>query len=126
VDEERQKILLDQNIPQALCGWLRERLKGCSVEHINELGFQGKTDEFIYWWAQQNGAIIITYDEDFADARFYPMGEHYGVVRLRVWPTTIEQTQKAMQRLIDELPPNAWRKCLIIIDNEKIRVRRVK
>jgi hypothetical protein len=71
------------------------------------------------------GAIIVTYDEDFADSRFYPLGHHHGIVRLRVWPTTIEQTQNAMERLITDLSPTHWYGCLIIIDNNKIRVRKV-
>jgi len=101
-------------------------LPGWEIQHVNELGFQGRPDEFLYLWAQENGAIIVTYDEDFADSRFYPLGHHHGIVRLRVWPTTIEQTQNAIERLIDDLSPPLWRKCLIIIDNQKIRVRKLK
>ena len=121
-----QRILLDQNIPQALSEWLQEKMPGWNIQHVNELGFQGKPDEFLYLWAQENGAIIDTYDEDFADSRFYPLGHHHGIVRLRVWPTTIEQTQIAMERLIADLSPHLWRNCLIIIDNQKIRVRKLK
>jgi len=126
VPEEFRRILLDQNIPQALSEWLKEKLPGWEIRHVNELGFQGRTDEFLYLWAQENGAIIVTYDEDFADSRFYPLGHHHGIVRLRVWPTTIEQTQNAMERLIADLPPSNWRDCLIIIDKQKIRVRKLK
>ena len=124
--EEFRRILLDQNVPQALSEWLEEKLPDWEIQHVNELGFQGKNDEFLFLWAQENGAIIVTYDEDFADSRFYPLGHHHGIVRLRVWPTTIEQTQKAMQRLIADLSPSKWRNCLIIIDNKKIRVRKLK
>jgi len=104
-----RKILLDQNVPQALSKWLRKKLPGWEIQHVNELGFQGKTDEFLYLWAQKNGAIIVTYDEDFADARLYSLGHHHGIIRLRVWPTTIEQAQKAMERLIADLSPSKWR-----------------
>jgi predicted nuclease of predicted toxin-antitoxin system len=124
--EEFRKVLLDQNIPQVLSEWLKEKLPDWEIRHVNELGFQGKTDKFLFLWAQKNGAIIVTYDEDFADSRFYPLGHHHGIVRLRVWPTTIEQTQKAMERLIADLSPSNWRNCLIIIDNHKIRVRKLK
>ena len=124
--EKFRRILLDQNVPQALSEWLEEKLPGWEIQHVNELGFQGKTDEFLFLWAQENGAIIVTYDEDFADSRFYPLGHHHGIVRLRVWPTTIEQTQKAMERLIADLSPSKWRDCLIIIENKKIRVRKLK
>lgn len=123
--EDAPSILLDQNIPEALSGWLKERLPNWIVQHVNELGFQGQTDEFLYLWAQQNGSIIITYDEDFADARFYPLGRHHGIVRLRVWPTTFEQTESAIERLMEALTPARWRGCLIIVDNKKIRVRRL-
>lgn len=45
------------------------------------------------------GAIVVTFDEDFADTRMYPVGSHAGVIRLQLWPTTIEQTEKALDRV---------------------------
>jgi len=126
VPDEIIRILLDQNIPQAISGWLKDKLPGWEIHHVNELGFQGRSDKFLYLWAQENSAIIVTYDEDFADSRSYPLGHHHGIVRLRVWPTTTEQTQNAMERLIDDLSPTLWRNCLIIIDNQKIRVRKLR
>ena len=124
--EEINRILLDQNIPQDLSKWLKEKLPGWEIRHVNELGFQGKTDEFLFMWVQEKISIIVTYDEDFADSRFYPLGHHHGIIRLRVWPTTIEKTKKAMERLIADLSPSEWGNCLIIIDNQKIRVRKLK
>ena len=123
--ESIKRILLDQNVPQALSGWLKERLPGWKIQHVNELGFQGRSDEFLFLWATENNAMILTYDEDFADSRFYPLGSHHGVIRLRVWPTTVEQTQKAMERLLSNFPPSNWPQCLIIIDNQKIRIRKL-
>lgn len=90
---------------------------------MNELGFQGCTDVYLFKWAQEHSAIIITYDEDFADARFYRLGANKGVIRLRVWPTSTESTINAIQRLLRQLPPEKWVGRLIIIDNQKIRVR---
>jgi len=89
------------------------------------IGFQGKPDLFLYQWAQEHNAIVITFDEDFADARMYPLGEHHGVIRLRVWPTTIENTQEALNRLFSQVQEHDLRKSLIIIDNYKIRVRKI-
>ena len=120
-----KRILLDQNVPQALSGWLKERLPEWDIQHVNELGFHGKSDEFLFLWALENEAIIVTYDEDFADSRFYPLGSHHGVIRLRIWPTTIEQTQNAIERLLSEFSPSNWLNCLIIIDNQKIRIRKL-
>lgn len=119
------KILLDQNVPLAVAEWLRDQRPDWEVQHVNELGFRGRSDDFLYQWAQENEAIIITFDEDFADARMYPLGRHHGIIRLRVWPTTVEVTQDALARLLADLPEADWRDSLIIIDNQKIRVRRL-
>jgi hypothetical protein len=71
-------------------------------------------------------AIIVTYDEGFADSRFYPLGSHHGIIRLRVWPTTAEQTRKTMERFLSDVPPPSWYNCLIIIDSGKILIRKIK
>ena len=115
VPEEPLRILLDQNVPKPVAVWLRNRCADWEIHHVNELGFEGKPDTFLQCWAQGKEAIIVTYDEDFADSRFYPLGEHHGIIRLRVWPTTIEKTQEAMERLLHDLPHSKWKKSLIII-----------
>lgn len=118
------KILLDQNVPREATRWLSEVRSEWTVMHVLDLGFAGKSDDFLYQWAQENGFLIITYDEDFADARMYHLGSHHGVIRLRVWPTTLEMTCSALRRLLESIPEAEWIGALIIIDNQKIRVRR--
>ena len=122
--DSRLTILLDQNVPLAVGEWLRKRRRKWTVHHVNELGFAGRDDAFLFRWAQREDAIVVTFDEDFADARTYPLGRHCGVIRLRVWPTSTEVATAAIQRLLDQLPSPQWPGSLIIIDNRKIRVRR--
>ena len=62
---EPLKLLCDQNIPMAVAVWLRSRKPSWTVHHVNELGFAGQTDDFLYRWARDQEAIVITYDEDF-------------------------------------------------------------
>jgi predicted nuclease of predicted toxin-antitoxin system len=93
------------------------------VHHTSEVGLQGKRDETIFAWAQRDAALIITFDEDFADRRAFPLGDHHGVVRLRVWPTTIEETQQALERLFAEVSEPELSGALIIVDRTRIRVR---
>jgi len=122
--EASLRCLIDQNVPFAVTEWLRIQRTDWFIQHVKDLGFEGKSDSFLYQWAQENKAIVITYDEDFADARMYPLGAHYGVIRLRIWPTTTENTQKALARMLMQIPDNDLPKSLIIIDNYKIRVRK--
>jgi predicted nuclease of predicted toxin-antitoxin system len=117
-------LVLDQNIPEAVVSWLSGQLPGWAVSHVKDLGLRGEPDEVIFRWAQHHQAIIATYDEDFADARMYPLGRHCGIIRLRIWPTTVENTKRAFTRLLASVPHADWPSSLIIIDNHKIRVRR--
>ncbi len=84
----------------------------------------GSSDQLIFEWAQRHGAIVITFDEDFADTRMYPVGSHAGVIRLRVWPTTVENTEAALERLLGATQEDALRGSLVIVDNLRIRIRR--
>jgi predicted nuclease of predicted toxin-antitoxin system len=119
------RILLDQNIPPVVCEFVRKRKPHWDVRHVNDVGLRGATDEAIFQWAQSDLSIVITFDEDFADARMYPAGSHAGVVRLRVWPTTIENTETALTRLFDSVAEEDLQGSLVIIDEAKIRIRRL-
>ena len=92
---------------------------------MRDIGLRGASDQIIFEWARENSAIVFTFDEDFADTRMYPTGSHDGVIRLRVWPTTIEQIEEALDRLLNAVPDESLSRSLIIIDNLKIRIRRV-
>jgi predicted nuclease of predicted toxin-antitoxin system len=118
------RVLLDQNIPPRVSGFVRGRKPSWEVRHVNDVGLRGATDDAIFRWAQIDGSIVITFDEDFADARMYPTGSHAGVVRLRVWPTTVENTEAALARLFDSIAEEELRGSLVIVDRRRIRVRR--
>ena len=121
---EALTVLLDQNVPRAIVHWLRARRTQWTIHHTSDVGLSGRPDGDIFAWAQQRHAVIITFDEDFADQRTFPTGSHAGIIRLRVWPTTIEETQDALERLLAEVPDAELARALVIIDREAIRVRR--
>ena len=118
------QILLDQNIPPVVMRFLRLHRPEWVVCHVSDLGMSGASDGEIFGWAQRNQAIVITFDEDFADARMYPAGAHAGVIRLRVWPTTVEETERALGRLLSHVDDDDLRGSLVIVDRNGIRVRR--
>ena len=102
---ESLRVLLDQNVPRAVAVWLRRSRPSWTVHHATQVGLGAKSDREIFEWAQARQAIIITFDEDCADQRSFPVGKHHGIVRLRVWPTTIDETQRALP--IPRPPGNA-------------------
>ena len=117
-------ILVDQNVPPQVCNFLRTRKPLWQVWHVSEVGLRGASDETIFQWAQKRGAVVITFDEDFADARMYPAGSHAGVIRLRVWPTTVENTEEGLARLFEIVTEDDLRGSLVIVDQRRIRIRR--
>ncbi len=110
-------------MPRAIAQWLRSRRPQWTIDHTSDVGLSGTPDDAIFAWAQTRQAIIITFDEVFADQRAFPLGAHAGIIRLRVWPTTIEETQHALERLLLEVPDADLARALVIIDREAIRVR---
>jgi predicted nuclease of predicted toxin-antitoxin system len=116
-------VLLDQNVPQELALWLRKLKPSWIVYHTSELNLAGKSDEDVFTVGQERHAVIITFDQDFADRRSFPSQSHHGIVRLRVWPTTIEESQQALQRLLAEVSDEELAGALVIVGRSRIRIR---
>lgn len=118
------RILLDQNVPRSSLDWLRQMRPSWHGDHVALTDLSGKSDHEIFIRAQTERAIVVTYDEDFADARTFPLGAHHGIIRLRVWPTTPEITIAALKRILDQVPESDLPRNLLIVDNQRIRLRK--
>lgn len=118
------RFLLDENVPVPVINWLRSLRPDWTVEHTSDVGLNGRSDSDVFRWAQEHGSIVVTFDDDFADLRTFPEG-HFGVIRLRIWPTTVEETQAALMRLFDSTNVTELQGSLTIISQSKIRIRSV-
>lgn len=116
-------VLLDQNVPPPVAVWLRRTRPAWTVFHTRDVDLNGKSDADIFAWAQDRQALVMTFDEDFADRRSFPVGRHHGIVRLHVWPTTIQETEKALGRLLREVADADLAGALVIVDRTHIRLR---
>lgn len=116
-------VLLDQNVPRQVARWLSGLRPSWMVRHVADVGLEGKSDREIFEWAQERETIVVTFDEDFADQRSFPVGQHHGIIRLRVWPTTVEEIQSGLARLLADVQDQDLRGALVIIDRVRIRVR---
>jgi predicted nuclease of predicted toxin-antitoxin system len=109
--------------PRRDCDWLASLKLGIEAYHVRALGLSNASDDEIFRVAHERGCTIVTFDEDFADQRVFPLGSHAGVIRLRVWPTTVAEITRALSRLFAEVSPAELRGTLTIIDRERIRIR---
>lgn len=66
-----QKFLLDENIPIRVLWWLIG--EGYVVHTVKEMGLVGRSDRFLYDFADRNEYALITLDLDFADPNQFPI-----------------------------------------------------
>lgn len=85
------KIVADEGIERPIV--LRLRAEGHQVIHIAEIA-PGTTDPEVLRLADQEEALLITYDKDFGDLIFYRHHHSRGVVLLRL-PETLSSLEKA-------------------------------
>ena len=116
-------ILVDQNVPRAVCSWLAAQLPGGKVVHTSDLGLAVESDETIGVCAMALGAIVLTFDEDFLDSRTSLRTTLPGVIRLRVWPTRVPFVIAALERLLGEVEAERFAGNAIVVDRHRIRVR---
>jgi predicted nuclease of predicted toxin-antitoxin system len=117
------RVLLDQNIPREMVALLQQLRPGWQVLHTSDVSLQGESDFAIFEWAQSYGYVIVTFDADFSDRRGLAAGQHQGIIRLRVWPTTVEEAGKALERLLESVNDQELAGALVIVGQHHIRVR---
>ncbi len=115
--------LLDENVPVSIQPWIEAQRPSWQVFHVLHVGLGGKTDLEVLAWSQENQAVIITFDGDFINNPKITGQNHFGIIRMRIHPTTIEETQCALKRLLSEFSDDAISGALISIGRDKIRVR---
>jgi predicted nuclease of predicted toxin-antitoxin system len=59
------KFLVDVQLPALLTHFFKDQ--GCEAEHALELNMGQSKDNALWEYAERNGAVIATKDEDFAD-----------------------------------------------------------
>ena len=59
------KFIIDAQLPPSLAEVLRQA--HCDAKPVRDIGLRGAKDKAIWEFALQNGAAIVTKDEDFAE-----------------------------------------------------------
>jgi predicted nuclease of predicted toxin-antitoxin system len=92
------KFLIDQQLPATLAAWFDR--KGFSAEHVRDLGMRDASDLVIWSYAAEQGAIIVTKDEDFATMR-----ARADVGPQILWLRIGNATNRALHAHLDEVWP---------------------
>lgn len=72
------RFVVDAQLPRGLCRWLSER--GHHAVHVNAVWAQPASDRAIAAYAEREGAVVISKDEDFVSLR---LPDRFVLIRLR-------------------------------------------
>ena len=116
------KLFLDENLSPQHASTLRT--EGHDAVAVYEAGISGAADERVLRFAVESGRVLVTLDADFANVMRFPPERTLGIVRLKVHPATDERIRQAIQRALLFLHNIDICGCLVVVDDDKIRIRR--
>ena len=115
------KFLIDENISPKITNFLKRI--SISAENVFSLNLQSKEDTDIIELLREENRILITFDKEFGNILNYPVGSNPGIIILRIKPKTVDNTEFALSRIFNKFKPSELYKKLVIVDNNKIRIR---
>ena len=90
---------------------------------VSDLGLSGANDPVIRALAIDSGRVLITLDADFGNILRYPVQSTPGVIWLRLHPPTEAGIALALDRVLGKLGQQDLAGKLVVVDEDKIRVR---
>jgi predicted nuclease of predicted toxin-antitoxin system len=113
-------IKLDENLPESLSRLLNEL--GHTVHTVRQEALAGHPDSEIWRVVQVEERFPITQDLGFSDVRKFVPGTHHGILLLRLHTPNRENLIQRVVELFREENVDAWRACLVVATENKVRV----
>lgn len=120
------KLLLDANISPETAKYIRK--KGYSVRSILEENSGNITDEDIILIAKKENRLIVTFDYDFAEIRYFKEWGSVGIIYLRTKIQTVEHVNSILGTFLAKgfIGKESLELSLIVLDVKGHRVLRDK
>lgn len=94
------KFLVDNQLPAALARFIESR--GCHAKHVLDIGLAGASDIEIFRYAEAEGHILVSKDEDFLHLMLQP-SVSAGLVWVRIGNCRKQHLLDAFDRMWDRL-----------------------
>lgn len=115
------RLLCDQNIRVDTVEFLR------SLNHdaisARDLNLSRASDSAILAEAIKQERIVLTFNSDFGDIRYFPPETHCGVIRLRIYPQDTFSINNILKHVLTVLSPDMIRGKIAVVDRRRIRLR---
>lgn len=115
-------LKLDENLPHDLTAALADR--GHDVHTVHDEQLAALPDPVVVQAAAGEGRIVLTLDRGVGDLRRYPPGSHAGIVVLRPTSQDPDTVIDLVDRFLSTYQLDDLRECTVIVEPDRIRVRR--
>ncbi len=116
------RIKLDENLPSTLTEILGQF--GHDADTSPRQGLAGRPDDDVWEDAVGSGRLLMTQDLDFSDVRKFAPGTHPGVILIRLDHPSRNVLERRILDLLRTEDFEAWKGCLVVVTEHKVRVRR--
>lgn len=103
------RFKLDENVPVSL------------LDELRDLGHDADT---VWAAAQAEERMLVTQDLDFSDVRRFEPGTHAGVLLVRLHEPGAASIRERVGAALRSEPVEDWKRCLVVLTDTKLRVRR--
>ena len=111
------RLYLDQMLRHEVAQALRD--EGHDVLRATEVGQARADDHQILQKAISENRILVTLDEHFGDWVILPLSEHSGVIRLKINPTTSNNTIKLLLPFLRLHSSDQFKNYLVILSPKR-------
>ena len=113
------RLYLDQMLRHEVAQALRE--EGHDVLRATEVGQARADDHQILQKAISEDRVLVTLDEHFGDWVILPLSEHSGVIRLKINPTTSDNTIKLLLPFLRLHSSDQFKNYLVILSPKRAK-----
>lgn len=115
------KILLDMNLSPDWVPLLKKQ--GWETVHWSEIGKTNAPDHIIMKWALKHDYIVFTHDLDFGSILAINNAKGPSVIQIRTQDITPQHSENTVIRAIQQYTSELESGSLIVIEEDKLRVR---
>jgi predicted nuclease of predicted toxin-antitoxin system len=119
------KFLIDEDMPRSTVEVLNQADHDAS--DVRDCSLRGRSDQEVFGFAQETGAIVLTGDLGFGNLQKYPLGTHHGIFICH-FPNEVstKEMNGQLAEALKMLSEADYRGNLIILEPGRIRIRRYK
>ena len=117
------KVLLDMPVSSALLDVLETH--GHEGVHAHHIGKGRASDRELMEIARREGRVIITADLDFPRMLALSEADGPGVILFRGGNYSDTEMCDLLERVLEELPPEALERSVSVVDQKRIRITRL-